>query len=68
MLEQHIIMAYKEVPCISSIFSTIGTDEGECLASWPGESFHVHCTVILVAYRAIPDLMMINILVLKSVI
>jgi hypothetical protein len=33
MLEQNIIMAFKEIHCISSIFSTIGTDEGEWLAS-----------------------------------
>jgi len=68
ILEKHIIMAYKEVPCISSIFSTIYTAKGEWLASHLGESFHIHFTVILVAHRAILGLMMINIFVFKFVI
>jgi len=33
ILEKHIIMAYKEVPCISAIFSTIHDDKGKWLIS-----------------------------------
>jgi hypothetical protein len=33
MLEQHTIMTFKDVYFISFIFSTIGADEGQWLAS-----------------------------------